>query len=584
MKDIPEIPEDKVRAAYERCVQDPKLARYYANAPEGAQSYIALEFYLAVYGDEVGADSQEAYRREVEAELSAKDLAYLIRQTDDPAERDHLTALLVNHGARPATRRAAVATPVASAAAEPSVEASARPMKLKSVAEQRRTLQQEAFQQGTALQEEAVADVEARWRREARRETWQNIGAAFKGFFCWLLILAILAGGGWYVWTKFLKEEPASAEEPADVATTESTPTNVVPEKVAPPAESVRRQEAEAAAAREALAAQRAAEVAKQADVRQKVLSRKQRYEDILRRFKEAKLDYWKNAPAEDRPGKAKVAMTFNCLVPAADGSGDVMLFELTYAPGKPMEARILSAATDPAEISREDFNRFVAGVPYFVMREDRAYFCSEQKGVKSYVVPLPGDNFNPSREVFGALFPAMEKLNMPRPSLSWRVLFRPKDADADIEVAVASYGENLTRTHFFNKVREAMEKRGMQQARRQAVAKAARKVKKRTVVLYDGDVIKRDINGVTQVPRNFTYSSSNRHKYYWDTHAHNDEIRKEEQARAKWQKLYDEALRQQRAEEDLQDAKTATVNVDISEDDVQAVLNLGKVTLLPAN
>ena len=49
MDTLPEIPQDKAQAAYETCVQDPQQMRYYANAPEGAQQYIALMFYFSVY-------------------------------------------------------------------------------------------------------------------------------------------------------------------------------------------------------------------------------------------------------------------------------------------------------------------------------------------------------------------------------------------------------------------------------------------------------------------------------------------------------------------------------------------------------
>ena len=97
MDNLPEIPQDKAQTAYETCVQDPQQMRYYANAPEGAQQYIALMFYFRVYGHELSDELQQAYLREVESELSTADLVYLIRCERNPKIREHLIDLLSNH-------------------------------------------------------------------------------------------------------------------------------------------------------------------------------------------------------------------------------------------------------------------------------------------------------------------------------------------------------------------------------------------------------------------------------------------------------------------------------------------------------
>ena len=98
-------------------------------------------------------------------------------------------------------------------------------------------------------------------------------------------------------------------------------------------------------------------------------------------------------------------------------------------------------------------------------------------------------------------------------------------------------------------------------------------------VVLYDGNTIRKNIHGVTQVPRSFSYIGSNRHRYALNSYSYRIEARKEEEARAKWQKLYDEAVRQENAEHDANRAvETAAASVEISNQDVEDVLNVGKM------
>ena len=102
-----------------------------------------------------------------------------------------------------------------------------------------------------------------------------------------------------------------------------------------------------------------------------------------------------------------------------------------------------------------------------------------------------------------------------------------------------------------------------------------------RTVVLYDGNTIRKDIHGVTQVPRSFTYAGSNRNKYPLNSHSHRVEARKEEEARAKWQKLYTEAVRQENAAREAnRGTASAIANVSITSDEIEDVLNVGKMVI----
>ena len=89
------IPEDKIREAHAKCMQDPALARYFDDAPPGARQYIALMFYCTVFQDEVDDEKCALYQSEVEEDLSKEDLLYLATHDRNPESKAHFRELYV---------------------------------------------------------------------------------------------------------------------------------------------------------------------------------------------------------------------------------------------------------------------------------------------------------------------------------------------------------------------------------------------------------------------------------------------------------------------------------------------------------
>ncbi|MCQ2390014.1 MAG: hypothetical protein MJ240_01210 [Kiritimatiellae bacterium] len=596
MSEYVPIPEEKAQIALATCLQDPSLARYYENAPEGARPYIALEFYLNVYGEEVAAEVAASYYHEVEADLSTADISYLIKHESDPDIRDHLLDLMTSR--RPSQGKKMTLRRVADVKAQTTPPPAPMPEPEPVVQMQLRQAETHGAQteQEQHYANEAVEAVEARWREQERKRRIGAWGSAFKNFVSTLFLLALLAALGWYAYDHFLKGKDLGNGDKSDTELTEykfgdkaareearAKQEEERRQKEAALAEARRREMEAAAEARKKAEAERLAERQKEEEARKAIRERKDGYEQILRQFSTATLDYWKNAPKDERPGKAKTPMTFHCLVPMSADGRETMLLELFCEPGKPMAVKRLSADADPVEMALDEFNKLIAQTPYLVMRGERAYFCSQKKGASELAVPITGEQFSPSKEMFGDLYEAMSRLRFKRPTLSWQVSFLPKDEETPVEICTAAYGEWVSRGRFFDKIKKIMSDQAGAREQRKAVAAAARKLgRKRTVVLYDGSTIRRTIDGVTQVPRSFQYNGSNRHKYYWDTHAYRDEVRKEEAARAKWQSLYDEARRQEEAERDVERARTTSVSVSIDSQEVEDVLNAGKVVFKP--
>lgn len=90
------IPEDKIREAHARCMQDPALAKYFDEAPPGARQYIALMFYCTVFQDEVDDDKCALYQAEVEEDLTKEDLLYLATHERNLESKSHFRELYVD--------------------------------------------------------------------------------------------------------------------------------------------------------------------------------------------------------------------------------------------------------------------------------------------------------------------------------------------------------------------------------------------------------------------------------------------------------------------------------------------------------
>ncbi len=89
------IPSWKIKKAYEICMKDPKLAKYFNDAPAGARQYIALEFYCTVFSREVNDNLCAKYQQEVEEDLAREDVWYLAENDPNSASKTHFRKLYV---------------------------------------------------------------------------------------------------------------------------------------------------------------------------------------------------------------------------------------------------------------------------------------------------------------------------------------------------------------------------------------------------------------------------------------------------------------------------------------------------------
>lgn len=285
---------------------------------------------------------------------------------------------------------------------------------------------------GDCLQHEAALNVQARIDAEVRRRR-QRERAQFLRFLMRGLLVVVLVGGGSWAWQKgwfdkYLGEderefEPVGDEAAADVSSSENRNASA----------SV----GEGTESEGAVDALRAAEA----------------------KFAGATLGYWKNAAVEDRPVKGRPPLVFTGLVP--DGKGGRMLFELTRVWGKPLTARRLAEGGGAQILSKAAFEKLVGAMPYLVVREGRAYFCSNAKERTAYPVPRRGTSFNPARNEYGALFDLLPDLKIRPPVGGYEVVLCLDRFKKDLPIATVRFGEEIPRSAFERAVRTLVDDAG---------------------------------------------------------------------------------------------------------------------------
>ncbi len=280
---------------------------------------------------------------------------------------------------------------------------------------------------GDRLQHEAALNVQARIDAEARRRR-QRERAQFLRFLTRGLLVLVLVGGGAWAWRmgwfdKYLGEDEVAGRDAAATGASQRVATAGGEDHASAP-------DGDGTAAGTA---------AEEGEV------------GILRaaeaKFAGATLGYWKNAVAEDRPVKGRPPLVFTGLVP--DGKGDRMLFELTHVWGKPLTARRLAEGGGAQILSKAEFEKLVGAMPYLVVREGRAYFCSNAKERTVYPVPRRGTSFNPSRNEYGALFDLLPKLKVQPPTGGYEVVLLLDKFKKDLPIATVRFGEEIPRSVF---------------------------------------------------------------------------------------------------------------------------------------
>lgn len=323
-------------------------------------------------------------------------------------------------------------------------------------------------------------------------------------------------------------------------------------------AEKKRRAEQEASekAQREREEAERekARKAAEEEAARQKKIEtenkRRETYSAAQGRFKTT-LDLEENAPPSEKIQSAKAGSKFWFIFDSHPT--DKLIYEVDKVSYSRMEVRALSAETDAKNVPYLDFIRMVNNSTYAYSSGDKVWLKCKKPIAGSYSVPRRGRNFCVAASVVGAMYGTLTKLGTNLGYVRCRVTLLSSSGKSNILLGEIGFGEVLPRRAIEEDVGKLIGRKASSAI--SGTDKVAKPAFKRTVVLYNGDVIKKEII-VTKVPRTFTFRPPPEETGKYRPAANRKKSKKMEEweskkefARKKWQEMYNEAVRQEKRE-----------------------------------
>ena len=286
---------------------------------------------------------------------------------------------------------------------------------------------------GTSQLQQEVADSVTRRHEDVSRRKWQGRLFAILQSIVYTGFLLVITVGGFYAWQCGLFDDLM------DGRLYECS--SAVGERV------------EGAGMREDLRggdmadAKQGAE-AKRVDIKER---KSDAYAEVVKLFRTANIDYWKNARDEDKPIKGKGPLAFWCI--AAGENEEPVFLELSIQVGAKMKVRRLSANVGMVDATEAEFAKLTDSNPYLVMREGRAYFATKKSRMPmSCPAPAQGESLNPSELEFGALYAIFPKMQMQAPPFVYDVFFEVK-GDSTLKIASVRFGEKVYREAFVKKI-----------------------------------------------------------------------------------------------------------------------------------
>ncbi len=218
------------------------------------------------------------------------------------------------------------------------------------------------------------------------------------------------------------------------------------------------------------------------------------------------------------------------------DYLADKKLYKFECQGGKIKAAYCITEREGQNQISETDVKSVTDSKRCIVLRTDGiAEIWGTGKLTREMEIPENDSIFPLEGELLG-LYETFQELGMKTPKFRYRISLKNTKTSDKIRIGIIEADEKITESQ----INEAIEGK--------IAEKRAKKVKdikppklkkfKPSAVLYDGKYIKKEIGGVTKVPRVFEHIG---------TTGGGVKFRTVEYNRARWKELYDEALRQEK-------------------------------------
>lgn len=342
-----------------------------------------------------------------------------------------------------------------------------------------------------------------------------------------LLALLVLIVGGIYLFMQRMnKQEEASVDESEVITRRAVARPEVQKEREVeePKEEEVKEEKSK----------QSKQELAKKLTERKKRAAQAEAYAAAIDPFEDVKTFlFWPDLREEKKPDFAAVGTTSWCIFD--DFTKDKTVYVLKGQGNGAMSVTKFKEEEKEEAVTQEAFEKLLTKNKSAILCDGTIYLRGITKNHSLYALPKNGKGFRPFLAELGDLGAALIDVGADFDERLARLTLCSKDGSQTISLGVVPYGGVLDN----DKLDDALEK---MLAKEKQDAMSVKRIKpklikfKQTVILYDGHIIKKAADGKTYVPREFRHLGTNQAS-----------LKTIETFRAKWQRLYDEARRQER-------------------------------------
>lgn len=246
----------------------------------------------------------------------------------------------------------------------------------------------------------------------------------------------------------------------------------------------------------------------------------RERIAEIERLFKTAPIVFASDFPTDKSP-----LLRNGCFHAIEVGYvADRRIYEVMVEKGSVVAVRMFSPKESPVDVNVNEFSEGVLKHRFLAKGDDDCvWICGTGKSSWTEKVSLATGDIIPSKIELCELWGILSSWGR-LPDQKYRLTLKPVKGDKSISLGIIQYGDSFSPDMIRDALLKPLQKRREKSA---SIAPPKLKVFKPTVVMYDGNMIRTEMNNITKVPRNGCRDN-------------------------RWERLKDEAERQERLKDEV--------------------------------
>lgn len=239
-------------------------------------------------------------------------------------------------------------------------------------------------------------------------------------------------------------------------------------------------------------------------------------------------------------------------------------LYRLTIEGKALRSAQRISQQSGIESIVPDDFVSMIADQTVLAkMESGPVWICGKTEMNELIDFPMAADLYSPLADFIGKALPVLNELRTDAPSVKYRISLKAKKGSGEIKMGIVEKEIDLQAVR--SKIRERLVNRKLKSLGA-GIRPPKMKKFKRTVVFYEGEIMKTELGGLTKIPRHYVYRGSGsvttaRERWLEFAKRAEEEERKELEVEAENQRRMAEYRR--KTDELLHNAKPTEAEVD---------------------